>query len=47
MCTEEKVEEYPFNKLHFNAALVWICGLRLWQSVDLEGSHIHIFHSAL
>ena len=41
----EKVEEYPLgSKLHLNAVLVWICGLRLWQNVDLEGSHIHIFH---
>ena len=42
---QEKVEEYPLgSKLHFNAVLFWICGLRLWQNVDLEGSHIDIFH---
>ena len=42
---QEKVEEYPLmSKLHLNGVLVWICGLRLWQKVDLEGSHIHIFH---
>ena len=45
---QEKVEEYPLGlKLHLNAVLVWIYGLRLWQKVDLEGSHIHIFHPAL
>ena len=45
---QEKVEEYPLgSKLHLNAVLVWIYGLRLWQTVDLEGSHIHIFHPAL
>ena len=38
---QEKVEEYPLgSKLHLNAVLVWICGLRLWQNIDLEGSHI-------
>ena len=42
---QEKVEEYPLgSKLHLNAVLIWICGLRLWQ---LEGSHIHIVHPAL
>ena len=42
---QEKVEEYPLgSKLHLNAVLIWIYGLRLWQ---LEGSHIHIVHPAL
>ena len=45
---QEKVKEYLLgSKLHLNAVLVWICGLKLWQNVDLEGSHIHIFHPAL
>ena len=45
---QEKVKEYPLrSKLHLNAVLILICGLQLWQKVDLEGSHIHIFHPAL
>ena len=45
---QEKVEEYPLgSKLHLNAVLVWTCGLRLLQNVDLEESYIHIFHPAL
>ena len=41
---QEKVEEYPLGlKLHLNAFLDWICGLWLWQSVNLEGSHILFF----
>ena len=44
---EEKVEEHLLgSKLHSNVVLVWICGLQFWQSVSLEGSHIHIFHLA-
>ena len=45
---QAKVEEHPFGpKLHLNVVLVWICGLRLWQNVGLEGYHIHIYHPAL
>ena len=35
------------EKISVKAVECWISGLRLWQKVDLEGSHIHIFHPAL
>ena len=35
---QEKVEEYHLGStLHLNAVHIWICGLRLWQKVDLKG----------
>ena len=42
---QEKVEEHPLgSKLRSNVVLVWICGLQFWQSVGIEGCHIHICH---